>query len=589
VGGRIVDIAVSADRLYLACLNQGVVVVDVRTPQRPHLLQRLPTTEAATGVAVHGQQVFAAAGALDVFDITRPATPQRTTNRRLQQAYGLALLPPYAVVASGSDGLQVVSMDGRGDIAHRPTGHYAARVTLTDTHAVIADTRGGIRLFDLAQPTQPRLVAAMEDIGTIVDVIVDGSVAYLADDRSRSGLVVVTISGHGAPYFIGQYHTESTTDVVVWQELAVLSDQAGLLHVVDVRQPSRPRLRDSLALPGKIQRLTLLPPYVLVASDEGGVHVVEVAPTGRLQHHKTLFPTGRALDIVVVDRTAYIAAVDGGIQTMDVSVPGRPTLGTPYHHPDGKGDHILRVVAYQDTLYAIDNQRGIQKLRRSGAGALQLLGRATVPRGAPWGLTAVGPYVFVTTLLHSLYVMDMTDPAQPHLLSTAPYGGTAVTAVDRLLYIAVRGYRGVPGGLRVMETFTPVSDHVLRLLQIRGVTPLPGLPPGTQLVNHAYTFHTPAVAASIALSPPDVSVPTVRLHVRDYWGVSGKIRYQLSNDGGIQWHPVQPGTWHRFPEPGTELRWRALLEATNPLHTPVIEMLRIDYPAPEQVPQHTTP
>ena len=60
--------------------------------------------------------------------------------------------------------------------------------------------------------------------------------------------------------------------------------------------------------------------------------------------------------------------------------------------------------------------------------------------GAPWALTAVGPYLFITTLLNALYVVDITTPSQPRLLSTASYGGAgaqAVAALSTLPYAAV--------------------------------------------------------------------------------------------------------------------------------------------------------
>ena len=41
------------------------------------------------------------------------------------------------------------------------------------------------------------------------------------------------------------------------------------------------------------------------------------------------------------------------------------------------------------------------------------------------------------------------------------------------------------------------------------------------------------------------AVASARLQVRDYWGISGRIQYALSNDGGEQWHDVEPGTWVR--------------------------------------------
>lgn len=577
VGGRIVDMAVDAGMVYLACLNQGLVIVDARTPHQPRLLQRWPTADAATAVALHNQQAYVAAGGLEILDVRRPEAPVRLRTQPLRGAYGVTLLPPYALIATGTDGVQVVSMDRRGEVHQSHTGRYAARLALTGTHAFVADTRGGLQILDLSQPTQPQHLATLAEIGTISDVVVDGSFAYLANSQRGHGLVVVDVSTPAAPYVIGQYHHDSTTAVVVRDDLALVGDAAGVLLVLDVRQPAHPRLLGTLALPGTPQHLALLPPYVLVVSDAAGVHVVDITQVSMPQLRTTVPIAGRALDLALIEHTAYVAALEGGIQEVDVSTPLHPTLGLQYHHHDGQGDHIIRLVAHQQTLYAIDSQRGLQILARPEPGQLRLQGSFAAPEGAPWGLTAVGPYVFVTTLLNSLYVVDVTTPSQPRLLSTAPYGGADIHRVGRSLYLAVQGRRREPGGLRLVDAFAAVSPPAWPPLRERGVVALASADPATLLVNRAYTFNSPGVVQSAALSPPDVPIHAALLQVQDFWGAAGSIRYELSNDGGAHWHQVQPGERYRFASPGTELRWRATLASTDLTTTPLLETLKLDY------------
>jgi len=386
VGGQVVDIAVADGVAYLACLKQGVVIVDVRTPHQPRLLQRWSTQEAATGIALHDQRAYVAAGGLEVLDVRHPETPVHAARRRLSGAYGVHLLPPYALVATGTDGIQAIPLHGAQVVSRTRTTHYAARLAFTGTLALVADTRGGLHIFDMAQPEQPRLLAALPDVGTVVDVVVDGTFAYLADDRHGSGLVVVDISTPATPRVVGRYHTEATSDVVVWKHLAIVGDEAGVLHVVDVQEYARPRVLGSLSVPGSIQRLVLLPPYVLVASDTAGLHVVEMTQEHLLYLRATVPIPGRALDIALVDHLAYVAAVSGGIQVVDVSTPLQPTLKTPYHHHDGKGDDILRLLAHQQHFYAIDGERGVQIVSASetGARSYAALSQASKERLGPW-------------------------------------------------------------------------------------------------------------------------------------------------------------------------------------------------------------
>jgi hypothetical protein len=576
VGGQVVDSAVAEGMVYLACLDQGLVIVDARTPQQPRVVGRHATAEAATGVALYNQRLYVAAEALEVFDVRRPEAPVREAVRWLRGAYGVTVLPPYVVIAAGTNGVRLMPVDKFAELPGARTAHYAARLALAGSHLLVADTRGGLRVFDVTQAPQLRFEAGLDDIGTIVDVIVDGTVAYLADDRYGSGLVVVDISTPEAPLVLGRFHTEATTDVAVWQDLAVLGDASGALLVVDIQQPARPRLLGSLMLPGKVQRVVALPPYVLVASDTAGVHVVEVAPPRHPQLRATVPVAGRALDLVLVEKTAYIAAVSGGIQTVEVSAPLRPVSGPVYHHSDGEGDNLIRLAVAGHHLFAIDSERGLQVLRREAAGRLVLEGSRQVPQGAPWALTTVGPYVFVTTLLNTLYVIDAARPSQPRVISTAPSGGADVAAAGRYLYIAVRGGRGVPGGLRVVEAFAPVTPEARAQFEAHGIPVLAAEHSDTLMVNRAYTFNTPGVVQSTTLSWSDDAMQAVVLHVEDFWGRAGEIRYELSNDGGAQWHAVQPGQPFHFPTAGHDLRWRAVLTSADPTLSPQIDTLRIE-------------
>jgi hypothetical protein len=142
--------------------------------------------------------------------------------------------------------------------------------------------------------------------------------------------------------------------------------------------------------------------------------------------------------------------MDWGIQEVDCRTPLQPVPGVQYHHHDGAGDHIIRLLADQQHLYAIDDRRGLQLLHRPAPGQLQLQGSFVAPEGALWAL---------------------------------------------------------------------------------------------------------------------------------------RIAYALSNDGGAHWYPVEPGERYHFPQPGTDLRWRATLMSTDLLTTPVLETIRIDYTTSEQTGQ----
>ncbi|WP_369127496.1 LVIVD repeat-containing protein, partial [Candidatus Entotheonella palauensis] len=493
-----------------------------------------------------------------------------------------------ALAPSGTNGVQIVRMNEKGVVATLRSGHYAARLSVAGQQALVADTRGGLQILDLAPPGPPRLRATLGNIGTIVDVVHDGDLAYLASDSQGSSLVVADISNADAPRVIGRYHSDSTVDVVLWDRWAITGDTAARLYLLDLNAGPRPMLKHTLTLDQRIHRIALRPPYAFVASDAAGVHVVEILPQGQLRYHTTFEVSkaitdedeeerpGRALDIALDGDTAYVASVEGGIDIFDIRDPLQPKRKAGYRHADAKGDHIIRLALAPNRLYAIDNKRGIEILQRAENGTLTRVHGMQVPSGAPWGFTTSGPYLAVTTLLNALYMYDVVTPTEPKLLSQVPFGGSAVAAKDDILYIAVRGRRGIPGGLRLVEGFSTISGKAHRALQARGVASLPGAQPDTYRVPRAYTYHSPSPVVSQAVSNTETDIVSARLQVRDYWGPSGRIQYALSNNGGEQWHDVEPGTWLPFPQPGRDLHWRATLETTDIVHSPVLDRITIE-------------
>ena len=113
--------------------------------------------------------------------------------------------------------------------------------------------------------------------------------------------------------------------------------------------------------------------------------MVDFTQASTPQLRTTVPIAGRALDIALIEHVATLRQ-EGGIQE-GLSHPAQPIPGLQYRHHDGAGDHIFRLLAYQQRLYAIDSQRGLQLLSRPEPGQLRLQGSFVAPEGALWGLT----------------------------------------------------------------------------------------------------------------------------------------------------------------------------------------------------------
>jgi len=84
-----------------------------------------------------------------------------------------------------------------------------------------------------------------------------------------------------------------------------------------------------------------------------------------------------------------------------------------------------------------------------------------------------------------------------------------------------------------------------------------------------------ATAQSIMVNGPGEEVHQALLTVEQDLR-SGSVSYSLSNDGGQTWVDVQPGTRHMFALPGSDLRWRAVLNGGGET-TPIVDSLTLEY------------
>ncbi len=97
-----------------------------------------------------------------------------------------------------------------------------------------------------------------------------------------------------------------------------------------------------------------------------------------------------------------------------------------------------------------------------------------------------------------------------------------------------------------------------------------------RLHNNGATFDSPGTVQSLSInSDPGIIMSATLTAAEQLNGQS--INYALSADGGVNFEPAQPGQAHTFTVSGTDLRWRATLETTDPIQTPSITEIQINY------------
>ncbi len=83
------------------------------------------------------------------------------------------------------------------------------------------------------------------------------------------------------------------------------------------------------------------------------------------------------------------------------------------------------------------------------------------------------------------------------------------------------------------------------------------------------------VGLSFNINPHSYRVGAVKLNAVQSLN-SGSIDYKVSPDGGMNWYAVNGlGSQVIFPDPGADLRWKAILHSSDPTTSPVVDSITI--------------
>ena len=194
-------------------------------------------------------------------------------------ANGVAVSGDYAYVASGSTGLQVVSLsaDRRSPVivAALSVGGTANDITLAGNIAYLA-TSAGLKVVDISTPATPRLLGTFGGVGNALGVKVRGTTAYVTGGGS---LYIVSVANPGAMILAGSINLGGTAwnlDLDPTRNLAAVAAGGAGLKLVDISNLSAPLLRGTAAT-GDARGVALRGNTAIVADYANSMSSVDIA------------------------------------------------------------------------------------------------------------------------------------------------------------------------------------------------------------------------------------------------------------------------------------------------------------------------
>jgi len=544
IGGRPRAVAVSGSRAF-AAVGPRIVVLDVSDPARPRAVGRTGVLAApAEDIAAHGDRVMAVGPELGlaVIDVARPAAPGLLDRLAPDDlAAGGPSFAPRAVAVGGGGILvagdigeggaegghrggrswisRVVTVRRDGPSSLRVAGHapFAGRamdLVADGDRALVAAGRGGLRVFDVADPTAPRDLGAAPSPASAAGVAVAGGHAFVAeDDAAVAGVQVVDVRDPRAPREVASLELPRRrgTVPVRARRVAVTDGRAWLatsdgVWSLDIADPRaiRPLALAASPAPSRLSAVAAASSGTVdVATADGSVYALDAA--GGLDvlargAEGEWAAVGRWFTLARVTALAALPAggrptVDGAVERLVAISSDRPVLVDPARPlasgsvlPSGVKDPISSFTVAGGRLYAVTIQPPEAAGDTIETHGLEIVDLDTVggptPRSAlhlsaytfdPTDIAVLGDHAWAKLYDGAWLAIDVRDPAAPRVLGRVRRSGRGerlVTGGGRL-YAA---YRPAAGGaadsprtrLEILDATAPMAPVVLGSIETEG-------------------------------------------------------------------------------------------------------------------------
>lgn len=316
-------------------------------------------------------------------------------------------------------------------------GDSGRNVVFTDGYAYMTFLNpytfiGGMHVVQIDGTERPLL---MGSVGPLVDprgAVVRDDTMFIAD--STAGLVIADVSDAIEPKAIAAVDTAGLAwDVAVDGDRAYVADGFGGLAIVDVSDPSSPEPLGGFALPGAFSLgVDVKDGLVYLADFENGLLIFDpnaASPSRGFDDAGSLpgGSTGSLGDTLGTNPTASTRSVDSIGATEPTALT--PALIGRYR----TGDQATSVEVVGTRAFVGDGLGGLQVLDVSDPTAPRYVGgySATGSGGYFLEIDVAGDHVYVADLFAGLRVIDVSTAAAPAAVADVPLATTA-TKIARL-------------------------------------------------------------------------------------------------------------------------------------------------------------
>jgi len=341
------ELEVAGGYAFLAARSDGLRVIDLGNRSRPSRLGSLVTGPVRAACFANGFAFVTQDTNLMAIDISDPSSPVAVGN----------------VPISGTTAL---SCTIEGNLVFVTRSYFRSPWG--------PDEVGGLDIFDVSDPAAMQLIGTVDINLSVVGVDVDGGYAYLActgySIMSPPGrLSVVDINDPANPVLCGSLMIEVTSDVAVGNGMAVVTDGASAVYLVDVSDPLAPQLLDIQVTSGtSAESVDISGSLAFVGGMGLAVFQLDGFQGGSLVGAVTSY--GGAYRTTVAEGVAYTVG-SNTLHVFDVTVPETPlSIGSCFLDSDSRG------IALAESSVLCGSSAGLVILPRQCTSALSAVGES---------------------------------------------------------------------------------------------------------------------------------------------------------------------------------------------------------------------
>lgn len=254
---------------------------------------------------------------------------------------------------------------------------------------------GALHVASLADPAKPKLIAKLEGLGHVRQMVVRKGIAYVT--AREDGFFLIDVSNPARPSLITHYDTiELATGLALSGDIAFIACRHAGVELIDISNPKQPRHLSTLRV-GEAQSLAADGEYMYIgvwATRE--LVIADVRDPRRPKQVSRTPLDGYGDGVAIRGNIAYATTGHHSAESGKI----RPTAGQPGY---GKG-HGLEIFDVTDRAHP------------------KLLSRTKFPvfyglYMDTWRVRLSGNLAFVNDTYNGIFVFDIADPKAPRVLA----------------------------------------------------------------------------------------------------------------------------------------------------------------------------